>query len=1334
MATVLANSTSLPPVPPPLPRAGNSETHASEQIIRRQLGRAGSHVKWIEAGSQMLTLLIGTLVFFLLAALVDHWIMPLGWFGRWLLLVTYLGGCGWFLAKRVLPIVLRAVNPAYSARAIEEATPSLKNSLINFLFLKQDHSGVKQSVLDAMQQRAATDISNIEVETTIDRTPLIRLGYVMCGVMALVAVYKIVSPKDPFQTVARVVAPWADLARPSRVVIREVLPGHASVYLGSLVEVSAEIQGVRGGDEVRLVYSSADGQVLDRALVMKAAEGTRRYIANLPAEDDSSQARPRRGGNGLQQGVQYHIQAGDALSSIYEIRVRMAPTIAVEKAELQFPAYTRKPMQTQATGEISALEGTRVTIRARANQPIKTAFLEFDPRTGGAAETLPLNVDGQDASGTFTLQLTPDRTTPWRETYQVRFTNEQGEISEQPVIHKLQVQADLPPEVQILAPLQSRVDVPEDGALTIEVRGVDPDFSLTQLLVTGKNKDQPVFQQSLLPAGELPSQATGKFEFRPSELKLKAGTVVTYQGVAIDNRHDPRSGQLQPGRVETSEYSIQIVAARRRDPNNGGGQASDPPNANNQPTNDQQQPNPGENRPQPNGGDKQPRANEDKSNENKPGENKENQPGNPMNGEQSKKPKGQDEQPKEGEQEGEGKSGKGEQGDNQQGKGESGESGKGQGNKSESGKGQEGKGQEGEGQQGQEGQGGKSSEKSPMGGQAQQPNGGQGQDNQQEDNQNSPGNDGTSTQARGGQSGGMGTSQAADPNGQRTQSGQGGPQGAKGGAGEAGKNSDQNSNDPGQGTGASGQGSGRQGSGANQKPEHDGQKFEEMLKHLREKAQENQEQGQGGQETGATPNNDRSSKPNSQPSGQGSGKQPAGANQQPAGDQTGARKDDNRAVTAEELDKLREKFGNDAVDQAERQAKENQNAEKQPGGEKPGGNEPGDKPEGSPNGSPMPGQNGQSGSEAAKGQPQGGKQPGAPQNGANQKSNDGQSGSPQGPPPQGKGEKPTPAEGEQKNPGAGQNGESGAGGQSKDKTGSGTGQEQNRDVKKEMKSDNDAPETGDPSAPSTSKKQSNSEGSTSGDQSGGGKQGAGQSGGQQGNDSAGGSSPGDEGAGAAKEQGKGPTGSKGGQGQEAAGKTGVSGNKQGEGSETRGSKQGSEPGQGEQKEKRPGDKSGTQPGGTKSGGSELGQGAPTGGGTAADRSGQGITNKSDDVADAVNEAYTRKATDLVLQQLREQEHNPDPELANKMQMTPQELQEFARRWNQMKKDAESDPNKARELDEAFRSLGLRDPKAKRRAGGAMNDKQRDLRDAGGRSQAPSKYRQQFDQFRKTNGN
>src|SRR5207302_1278735 len=149
--------------------------------------------------------------------------------------------------------------------------------------------------------------------------------------------------------------------------------------------------------------------------------------------------------------------------------------------------------------DIKAIEGTKVTVHAVSNQPIKSAWIEFDPTTNeAAAEIVPLTSDGEHAQGTITLQLKPDRQMPWHAIYQVRFYNERGQRSQQPILHKIEVIPDLAPEVQILQPERMRVEVPEDGEETIEVRAVDPDFGLTKLRIEGTATRKPLVSVDLL--------------------------------------------------------------------------------------------------------------------------------------------------------------------------------------------------------------------------------------------------------------------------------------------------------------------------------------------------------------------------------------------------------------------------------------------------------------------------------------------------------------------------------------------------------------------------------------------------------------------------------------------------------------------------------------------------------------------------------------------------------------------------------------------------------------------------------------------------------------------
>src|SRR5205809_6558275 len=109
MATGTAQSTMLPP-PPPV--AG--ESRERERIIHRQLARTGLQLRLIDLASGIATWIIGVLLLFIAAALVDHFI-GLGRTARFAAPPEPVGGSLWYLAAPVGPLLLRTINPEHPA-------------------------------------------------------------------------------------------------------------------------------------------------------------------------------------------------------------------------------------------------------------------------------------------------------------------------------------------------------------------------------------------------------------------------------------------------------------------------------------------------------------------------------------------------------------------------------------------------------------------------------------------------------------------------------------------------------------------------------------------------------------------------------------------------------------------------------------------------------------------------------------------------------------------------------------------------------------------------------------------------------------------------------------------------------------------------------------------------------------------------------------------------------------------------------------------------------------------------------------------------------------------
>ncbi|MFM2095432.1 MAG: hypothetical protein RIS70_2556, partial [Planctomycetota bacterium] len=280
----------------------------------------------------------------------------------------------------------------------------------------------------------------------------------------------------------------------------------------------------------------------------------------------------------------YHLEAGDARSPDFLIDLLPAPTIDVERIEYEFPEYTAKPRSTLANqGDIQALEGTRVTIFAKANQPLRSATIEFDPssRTAKTSEmrsnseasregrstqrsTVNMRIDDRTASCSFDLKLDSERRKPFASTYQLRMETTQGHANDRPIVHTIQVVPDLPPEIEILQPQQDLIEVPEDGSTRIEIRAIDPDFGLRRIQLRAVSGAQEVLNTDLLDADPtVPGQNVVDYRFVPRKLMLQAGDEISYWAIAEDGRTAVGSATPEPNSERTRAYRIRITAAEK---------------------------------------------------------------------------------------------------------------------------------------------------------------------------------------------------------------------------------------------------------------------------------------------------------------------------------------------------------------------------------------------------------------------------------------------------------------------------------------------------------------------------------------------------------------------------------------------------------------------------------------------------------------------------------------------------------------------------------------------------------------------------------------------------
>jgi hypothetical protein len=1359
-----------------------SQAIAYDRYIETQLHRTRRQVKGVDFSTSTIVLVVASLIYLMLVALLDHWVVKggLSVAGRVVAFSILAAGAAAFACLKLLPLALRRVNPVYAAYTIEQHRPGLKNSLINFLMLRSGSERLPERIYQAMEVQAANALNSAHSEVAVDRTPLIRLLLVLVAAMFVVALYAVLSPKNPFTSFRRVMSPWSDVAPPTRVLIQDIQPGDAAGFHDQHVPVSAQVDGVRQGEPVTLRYSTVDGQVVARAVPMVKPENAYRYAAELPPDN-----------LGLQQDLEYWIEAGDAFSPHHKIKVDTAPTIVVEEIDYQYPKYAEMPPRKVARhGDIQGLAGTRVTLRAKANQPIRQADLDFEC---DGRNDLEMQVDGTRATVSFSLVWSESLRRPEHTSYQLRFRNQDGHENPKPIRYTIEVIRDLPPEVELVEPeLDPSKDlvVPPGRPVRFAVQAADPDFKLTAVRFQARRGRTPLVEESLL-AEPRAGQFRRDYLLDLKRLEVKPGELVEFWASADDNC------QPNANHGETPHYRLRVASADEQ------GQGQDDQNAQNPDQDRQSKPDEGKKR-QAGKRDGENREGDDQGESGEQPDDHTNPGGKSKAGKKNERQKESDQESGDQESSEVGQDGERRSPDkSQSGEGNSGEE------KPEEG-GSDTGGDSRRGSQGGGKQGGEKSDES----QRVDPDREAGKaideinkyfDEKNKDNQGGEKNSPEKQQPE---------NKQPDKNQQADQ--QPGDQ-------QSGENK----------TGKSGEETGeqKQGSSESNQPQQGGKAGKESKSAGEPKdKQSSPEPGQsGGGQNGEEKR--MAQKQSGEPKGEGAksqGQPKEGDERKGTKEQPGGSKGGEKAEQAQQGDKSQKQSG--GTEQGEKKKSDNngpladkQNDQKDGPGEQAGARNEGDKEQGDKPGAkngkkPSDGEKGESGDKQGVANEGGGQSEkdktgegklGEAKEGDEQEKHadgethprDGQggqakgAGEPDDKVKKHKGESPDQKGGHTDSRDKGEGGAGDSEGANKHGAPARQDGDQTRE-KKQLSPDakkgtsEDAPE----SPTSRSKRESDSQGSQGGDREGGGKSGGGQRSNSEGTGSAGQNSEADEGGGEGETRGKGPTGEKGGDQQKADKPTGGkpsgekgAGSSQGQGQESdkgrkaespdtadpRGHNNASnQPGERNREseknaEKKPRDKrppapqdqdgkkqaeGAPQPSANKEGvdgeptpsdrgGNDVRSGRQRGNPTGGGEPGADETTPPEEVDNSEpggedpNQEYARKATDLALERLKDQlaKDKPDPELLDKLKWSQEDLERFVQQWDRLKKAADESGPKGeaarQELDDALRGLGLRPRGSSLQGGQKRDDRLRNLRESR-RASPPPEYQDQYIEFNK----
>jgi hypothetical protein len=542
-------------------RVADPAPGAEAPRVRTAVDSVRGQVKLVETSQ---AILFGLIVFGLAASLViyvDAWLLPrqfetsLPDWMRWVSLCSLLGWAIWYGLFRVAPVVFRRIHPEYAARLIEGDRPQYKNSLLNLLSLERERQHVPPEALRYLRAQAEHDIAKAPIEVVVSPRPAFFMACILVGLVAIGAVATALAPDRMVAGATRLAAPWSEVIPPARVEILAVRPGDVEVPLGSAVTVEAEIVRLAAKDAVAVVYSTDDGQFVDVRVPMEKAETPDTWKATLPEV----------GTDGLRRSLKYRVEAGDAGSATFALKVAPQPTLVAEEVRYEYPAYTRLPARVERLpSTLRALEGTRATLSLSSNVKIGSARLDlyraWPDFAGSVAPTVGRTVTAtaseRTASAAFAVAMTADATKSEYAAVVPRMTGETGLVND-PLPIPIEAFRDLPPEVTWRAPLSDKIETPLNRSVELQFQALDPDFGLQKVEWFGLRGESEVFRVPSLDSPQTsPAPRTFRVRFTPDIFGFEQGD---HARIAIDAWDGKTTVDGSPAYQRTRSTFIEVT-------------------------------------------------------------------------------------------------------------------------------------------------------------------------------------------------------------------------------------------------------------------------------------------------------------------------------------------------------------------------------------------------------------------------------------------------------------------------------------------------------------------------------------------------------------------------------------------------------------------------------------------------------------------------------------------------------------------------------------------------------------------------------------------------------
>ncbi len=269
-------------------------------------------------------------------------------------------------------------SPVAVAARMETSVPELKDHLLAAVELSQESDQAQHDSAQFRYLLRRRVISVLEVIPIASLLPwrLIRTSLIWAAGLACLLVIGVLFPGSPWgQLFARAILPTANIARVSTTKIAILQPelDQRWVPAGETLEILASISSPRANLSPLVQLQVGNREVAELELLPAAGFEGLRYRVNVGIGSEP---------------LRFRVVAGDGITAWRAMEPKPRPAIDAFEIEYQLPDYTGLPPRKvkASTGDLRAISGATVNLKAQVNQPLAKIDLELQMRPAGSQQ------------------------------------------------------------------------------------------------------------------------------------------------------------------------------------------------------------------------------------------------------------------------------------------------------------------------------------------------------------------------------------------------------------------------------------------------------------------------------------------------------------------------------------------------------------------------------------------------------------------------------------------------------------------------------------------------------------------------------------------------------------------------------------------------------------------------------------------------------------------------------------------------------------------------------------------------------------------------------------